>query len=386
MAVWSEIYLSCLPPSMRLDPEYYKPENYRLIAELEKAGAKPIGSFADVTDGIHASPQWVEDGEGVTYLSAKSVKDNYITLTSAGQISKAQDTANQRTRARVGDVLLTTVGTIGNAAVVEAETLPANMDRHLGIIRVLDDTNPYYLATFLNSKYGRFQSLREATGNVQLNLFIEAMKSLLVPTGSGYKHIGEVTKRAYDMRSASKDLYAEAEALLLHELQLDTLDLSHQLTYERDFSELSNADRYDADYFQPKYQNALATMGVSGRRIQDVAHLAKRPFSAEVGRTAAQANSDSFEYIEIGNMSGDGQANSEIVLKADAPSRAKQWVVSAGDVTTSKVRPIGNAAIVRKLTRPGTIWNQDVALRPASARLSTRTTIEPEVLLNCICV
>jgi hypothetical protein len=129
----------------------------------------------------HGSPDAVEEA-GVRYLSAKCVKDNDFALGDALQISDAQHVANPRTALRVEDVLITTVGTIGNAAVVQKETVPANADRHLGIIRLNKDAeiDPYYLATFLNSEYGRFQSLREATGNVQLNLFIEKIKVLRI--------------------------------------------------------------------------------------------------------------------------------------------------------------------------------------------------------------
>jgi hypothetical protein len=41
-----------------------------------------------------------------------------------------------------------------------------------GIVRIEKDFKPYFLSTFILSKYGRFQTLRESTGNVQLNLFI----------------------------------------------------------------------------------------------------------------------------------------------------------------------------------------------------------------------
>src|ERR1051325_6299647 len=170
MAVWSIIDAEQVTASARWDAEYFSPENLRLVALLLRHKPQTIESFADVTDGIHGSPEWVE--EGITYLSAKCVREHFVNINVAGQISSAQDSANPRTRARMGDVVITSVGTIGNAAVIEDWMLPANMDRHLGIIRVRDPkgVDPYFLATFLNSKFGRFQSVRESTGNVQLNL------------------------------------------------------------------------------------------------------------------------------------------------------------------------------------------------------------------------
>ena len=191
MIDWNQISLTNLPRGFRIDPEYYQSTYLELETKLAGSNPVPIEQFAFVTDGIHASPEWVEEN-GVTYLSAKSVKDNEIILDSAGQISKAQDVANPRTQAQLDDVLLTTVGTIGNAAVVDKNVLPANMDRHLGIIRIHDKTlvDPYYLATFLNCTFGQYQSIRESTGNVQLNLFIDKINKMLVPIGSEFNEVG----------------------------------------------------------------------------------------------------------------------------------------------------------------------------------------------------
>jgi hypothetical protein len=170
MAVWSTVKLSTLASGHRLDPEYYQPRYLVDSETLALSDPKAISTFAFVTDGIHASPDEVE-ADGVRYLSAKCVKDNAFALGDALQISQLQHVANPRTSLQENDVLITTVGTIGNAAVVQPDILPANADRHLGIIRIRADSDidPYYLSTFLNCQYGRFQSLREATGNVQLN-------------------------------------------------------------------------------------------------------------------------------------------------------------------------------------------------------------------------
>ena len=133
MAIWSEIMLSEVETASRLDAEYYRPDYLALVDVLDSKKPHRIGDFAFVTDGIHSSPDVVEEG-GISYLSAKCVKDNEFEVGDALQISAEQHIANNRTQLRRDDVLLTTVGTIGNAAVVTDELLPANSDRHLGIM------------------------------------------------------------------------------------------------------------------------------------------------------------------------------------------------------------------------------------------------------------
>ena len=82
---------------------------------------------------------------------------------------------------------------------------------------------------------------------------------------------------------------------------------------------------------------------------------------------------DSFEYIEIGNLSGDGSTESETLSAAGAPSRA-QWIVQAGDVITSTVRPIRRlSALVEKEQRGFVCSSGFAVLRP--------TNIAAELLL-----
>ena len=254
MAVWSVIDFPTLKDVARWDPEYFQPSNLEMEYLLRKHEPRRIGDFADVTDGIHASPEWVD--EGIPYLSAKSIKEFLVDVKGAGQISHSQDNANPRTRAQAGDVLLTSVGTIGNAGVVEPDALPANMDRHLGIIRIHDvnEVDPYYLAAFLNCAYGRFQSIREATGNVQPNLFIQHIRSLLVPTQPHIQKAGAIVRSALEELRRSEDLYPEAEAELLERLGWDELDAApKELFYTENFAELTDARRYDPEFFQPQY-------------------------------------------------------------------------------------------------------------------------------------
>ena len=322
----------------------------------------PVVSFADVTDGIHGSPVWVEEG-GVTYLSAKCVKDNYFVLTDAGQISREQDEQNPRTRARLSDVLLTTVGTIGNAAVVYEDILPANMDRHLGIIRIRRNAgvDPHYLAAFLNSEYGRLQTLREATGNVQLNLFIEKIKALLVPTGDHFNGVGQTVRQAYQKRRDSEDLYAQAQALLTAELGLDRLDLSEGLYSVRRASEAAQAGRIDAEFFRPKYYRLLAAIQqcpyqheVLGQLIEPIRN----------GFDYREFIENGTPYIRVGDVhNGRIDLENAVQIPMTQPEVPKNIGLQVGDVLFTRKGTFGNAAVVREGQEQAIISSEIMLLR-----------------------
>lgn len=144
----SEIKMSELNLEFRIDAEYFLKLYLERRKILEAFGAVTVGDC--VTDGIHTAIDYDEDSP-VNLLSATSPKENYVDLSRGARISMSAHNANPRTAVRVGDVLVSTVGTIGNSAVVDESILPANTDRHIGIIRK-PNYSPYLISTFFTFK------------------------------------------------------------------------------------------------------------------------------------------------------------------------------------------------------------------------------------------
>lgn len=332
----TEILLSELSDNnevLRIDAEYFGKSILTLIHQLQAINAQPLASLATITDGIHTSLPFVEDGD-VKVLSAKHPKDNFIDTTQFETITTAFHEANPRTALRENDVLLSTVGTIGNSAVVTRDILPANSDRHIGIIRLRNDAPaPLFISTFLVSKYGRAQSVRETTGNVQPNLFISKIGRLLVPRFSSCLEakIVDLAKLAYEKRKHASKCLQSAEQTLLHFLGLDTWTAPESLSFVRSSSEAFAAGRLDSQYFAPRVDELMKRLGRDGLRLGDVAPSRHERFTPD--------DKGLFNYIEIGGLGADGTATAETLAQSEAPSRATQYV-RAGDVITSTVRPI----------------------------------------------
>lgn len=319
--------------ALRLDPEYYHPQNLRFIELIKRKKYSRIGDFAHVTDGIHESIHF-DSSSNINLLSAKAPKDNYFDLSSSGFISEQQDQANKRTRLKENDVVISTVGTIGNCAVVDKSILPANCDRHIGIIRLSNCYNPYFLSTFLLSKYGFFQSLRESTGNVQLNLFIYKIREIIVPCVSQnfQDKIQKLCVEVRNMSYKSKDLYNEAEHILLSELGLDGWKPRQRLFFEKNYSDTTTAGRFDAEYFQPKYEEIISAIQKYRGSYDKLGNLVKvkdKNFSPEEKRE--------YKYIELANIGGNGEICACMVEEGhNLPSRARRKV-SSGDLIVSSI-------------------------------------------------
>lgn len=330
MITFSIIQKSQLEGAERLDAEYYQPEYLKKSRKLKQHGFVPLQSIAYITDGEHGSPIW-DEKSGIKYFSAQHVKEGLIDDVDTKTISEIINSRNKRSQLAYGDILLSTVGTIGMAGLVRQHNLPANIDRHVARIVLKENTlDPEFLVAFLNSSYGRFQSFRESTGNVQLNLFIEKINTLLVPKNNE-PSISSLVKSAFQLTNDSVSLYQQAEELLLKELGLMDFQEENELSYVVNFPEVQNANRVDADYFQPKYNILDSKIKKYGaRRLTEIVQNVPARFSPKADKY--------YKYVELSNISSSNGIidGFDEVLGKDAPSRAKR-VLEAGDVIVSSV-------------------------------------------------
>ncbi len=312
-----------------------------MLANLRKLDLKQIEEIADVTDGIHSSIDY-DDNSKINLISATSPRENFFDLSRNAHISAIAHKQNPRTALRENDVIISTVGTIGNCAVVDASVLPANSDRHVGIIRISNGYSPYMLSTFLLSKYGRMQTSRETTGNVQPNLFIYKLKQLLVPFFSDdfQSSVERQVKSAHKKLADAKRLYADAERLLLDSLGLLGWEPKNEAVSIRRFSDFTASGRLDAEYYQPKYDEIEAKI----KSYKDGYMTIGECF--EQNRDLNGFQKDAYNYIEIGDVdTGIGSVSYNMVESENLPDNAK-IVLKKGDLLVSKVRPYRGAVAI----------------------------------------
>jgi len=323
-----------------LDAEFFKKSYVHFLKKIKQKGVIKIGDVSFVTDGIHESIDF-DTESNINLISAKSPKENYFDLSSNHYISESHHYKNPRTQLKPNDVIISTVGTIGNCAVVKEDILPANSDRHVGIIRIKEKLKPYFLSTFLLSKYGRFQTFRESTGNVQLNLFIYKIKELLVPDLSDLfqEQIEKLCKTSFEYRTNSSVIYTQAESILLQEIGLNDFEPSKKAVNIKSFSKsFATTGRLDAEYYQPKYEqyeNLIKSQKHTYVK-DEYLHIVKKSKKEKTG----------YNYIEIGDVNiGNGSNSSNYVLTDDLPANAKT-LVQKGDILISNVRPYRGAVTI----------------------------------------
>ena len=342
MAQISIVQKSDVTKAGRFDAEYFKPEYLEIEKKLKSKDYQYFDDFLFITDGIHNSIDF-DENSNILLFSAKAPKENAFNISGLKKISKKQHLENPRTALQEGDVIISTVGTIGNCAVITKNLLPANSDRHVGILRT-KNIPPFFLSTFLLSKYGRMQSNRNIVGNVQPNLYIRDMKKFIIPNFS--KHfqlqIEKIVKEAHQKQSESKQLYTEAENLLLTELDLLDYQPQHQLTFETIKKEVEQAGRFDAEYFQPKYADIIKRIENYSGGFDVLESLIKNYSTGYPFKSSTYVN-DGCYLIRINNIKK-GKLNIENINKI--PNKdinlSKKDIAKENDILISMSGTIGN--------------------------------------------
>ncbi|MHC4621120.1 MAG: restriction endonuclease subunit S [Planctomycetota bacterium] len=354
----------------RWDAEHYDPAYLEVESRLSKLEYVELAEIAtDIRCGPFGSAIHKEDyrNVGVPLIRVADTSGPFVSSNDLVFIDTKLARELARHMVGPGDLVVSQRGTIAQFAMVTEEyeqwITSANL---ISILRSARADFGYLLA-FLNSRVGLSQILRLQSGQVQPKIITDDVKSIRIhlPNQDTQIAIGDLVQRSYQLLRRSEALYAKAEALLLSELEPDDPELSYQPTYTQSFSQVRMSRRLDAEYAQPKYQQAMAALGRSGRTIGSVTLLARRRFEPRPR--------EPFQYIEIGTIGLAGSIDSTEILGEDAPSRA-QWIVRANDVITSTVRPIRRLSALIEPEQDGYVCSSGfVVLRP--------TAIEPEVLL-----
>lgn len=366
MAVWSEARLSELPGSLRLDAEFWQPCYTENETALRRHTTVPLGSVVSTfRKGIFyiLASEYVDSG--VPFYRSANVQNIVPSDAGLAYISEERDRSDWKTSLQRGDIMLAKTGRHGASVVLRER---CNVSQDVIAVKVeREKVNPFFLAVYLNTNVGRLELRRWFQGQAQEHLSLADAQRVNVPllTAEVQQNAQEMVEQSELLTSESKRTYAEAETLLEAALGLDELDLTPQLFYERSYSEVEEAGRFDAEYFNPRTQNIIEALSRDGSSISNVADLAKRRFRPEAGAE--------FRYIEIADVTANGTVDSNPLWGDEAPSRATQTVRS-GDVITTTVRPIRRLSAVVTDEQNGHVCSSGFAVL-------TPEEIEPELLL-----
>ncbi|EJA9823268.1 restriction endonuclease subunit S [Campylobacter coli] len=335
--------------SKRIDSEYFKKEyleneaiikikdNYAFLENFivkMTGGATPLG--ADYPD------------KGIPFLRVQNIMQNYFNVEDIVYISQQDDEYLKRSRLKFNDVLLTITGiSYGKSAVVERDLIGANINQHSVKIEV-KNINPYFLSTFLNSKFGKLQSDKKITGVTRPALDYQSIKKFLIPIFpmEFQLEIQNLVKDSHKVLEESKELYKKAEEILYNELGLDPKNPLQSLLNSKTNNSTNSPNisirtlkesflktgRLDSEYYQSKYEDIEKFIKSYSNGYDSFLNIINNKDT-----NFTPKNNENYNYIELANIGNNGNINEPISdLGKNLPTRARR-IVSNGDVIISSI-------------------------------------------------
>ena len=334
-------------PEFRLDAECYTPYHLKIEKYLYKKGFSLIENYSIsvINFGAYSLCNHINFLEyGKPFLVTEDINNNVIDTEKLHYISDEIHTLLHKSHCKKDQVLLTMAGAyLGQAAVFNADFECSSNQAIAKITLKPNSINPYYLSTYLNCKHGQSQIERFKTGTGQPNLNLGLIKLIKVPYAAieFQEKIDYIINTALSFRKNSAVIYNSAQEILLAELGLTDWQPKHQLTFIKNYSDTKDAERMDAEYFQPKYDEIVDAI----KKYRGGYTLVRKEFSQDKSILEIDEKK-SYLYVEIGSVNvSNGEIIPNEVLGANLPANAKRCLMK-NDVIVSKVRTYRGAITI----------------------------------------
>ena len=270
---------------LRIDAEYWHPvlmQNSDLVSPNQK-----LRDFLcqDVAN-IKSSPI----NRGFEYLEISQISlSSFEYQTTNVQLGEEPDRSHYLLKK--GDVVISTVRPNRNAvAFIKTDGIVGSSG--LAVLRP-NNIEAEYLLAFCKTNYFVNCLMRANKASMYPAVSTSDILDtpLFVPSKSFRLLIIGILKDSIFAFDRAKQIYAEAQTLLLAELGLADWQPKQQLTFVKNFSDTESAERIDADYFQPKYDEIVDAIKNYAGGWDPLENLVTLKKCVEVG---------SKEYLETG--------------------------------------------------------------------------------------
>lgn len=311
---------------VRIDAEYWHPEfieNSRLVPREKKVGDFTMKDIAN----IKSSPV----NRDFEYLEISRISLNSCEYKTTG-IAFGEEPDRAHHILRKGDVVVSTVRPNRNAvALIREDGIIGSSG--LSVLRA-KNLEPEYLFVFCKTDYfikclvrANRATMYPAVSNddiLDTPIFIASddFRSLII----------QIVEIILNQNRVAQQIYLHAQTLLLSNLGLIDWQPKHQLAFVKNYSEIKRAERIDAEYYQPKYDEIIkAARNYSGGHdmLRNLVNLKAEDCELDPKQE--------YKYIELANIAGNGEITGCMIEEGQSlPSRARRKVLT-GDVIVSSI-------------------------------------------------
>jgi len=349
-----------ITPNFRLDAEFYRPfylESEQLISSKNN---DHLGNLISVLTDYHANGSYetlrgnVEILDSPDYaLMIRTVdfeRDDFEN--DVKYISEHAYNFLKKTKILGGEIIINKIGNAGKVYLVPPLDKKISLGMNQFMIRPRESLNNYFLYVFLICKYGQLLLEQRVTGAVPLSIDKESVRSVIVPLlkKDFQEKIHKLVEQYFLFSIQGKNLYSQAEQLLLSELGLLGWKQKHKLAFVKNFSDTQKAERFDAEYFQPKYEEIVEAVKKYKGGFDELGNLVKIKKSVEPGSEAYQESG--VPFVRVSNLSKfEFSDNNQQFISEELYAELKTHQPKKGEILLSKDATPGIAYYLNEETR-----------------------------------
>ena len=340
----------------RIDSEFYKPislnadeiiknQNHRLLGNMVEDGYRVVYENTKIlrTDKV----DFINDAR---FLQATNISEDglWIEVKDIGFVKQSDWNRYPKGRIKPGEVLIEVKGSAEKVTIVQDYVpLRTLVTGTLFKLNLRPETISHeYLFAFFSSKYGKI--LRDRTKVNTLIAYVSKPELYRIPVPIFSKEnedeISSWVQQSFSLQKLSNDLYAQATELLEQELGLDQLTFSKQKSFTAKFSEVTNNNRSDADFYQVKYRQL--EQHINTINTCSLASLCSFQKGYEVGSKLYTESGPVF--IRVSNLTTNGYSfgNSDKYISDSTYNSFKGFKPQIGDILLTKDGTIGTCYVV----------------------------------------
>ncbi len=224
--------------------------------------------------------------------------------------------------------------------------------------------NPYYLLTYLNSSIGQLFVLRGKRGAIQEGLNLSDLKEIIVYEASNeiQEFVERLIIKAFAFNKTSKELYSKAEESLLEELDLNEHETQNKLMNIKSFSDVIKVNRFDAEYFQPKYEDYENKIKKYKNGYSFIDDVCTDINYGTVPTSAYTTNDKDYNYIKGMNLLNTKIEGPFDKIENTSALRTKHFL-KQGDIVISQMGTVGDAGVVTEELEGSTFASFTIRIR-----------------------
>ena len=243
--------------SRRFDAEFFRPDYLKIQQQLEEISSHKLIDFeVKIKHPKEIKRNYVD--EGVLFLRAQNVRPLSVDLTTNPVYISEEEAEHLKGNAlHYKDILITRSGANFGQCAIYLENRRVIASSHTFIIKG-GSLNPFFLTIFLNTKHGRKLIDKGMYGGSQPEIAPYFLYQIPIPVWENIQiEIEKTYLQSQDLIRLSKIKYAQAQTLLLSELGLTDWQPQHRLTFVKNYSDVKQAERIEAEFYQPKYEEIV---------------------------------------------------------------------------------------------------------------------------------